>query len=276
MKPNLKLAGIAALLLAVSACSTTQTTSGRDYLARYTPQARESILAGKGASPNLDKQVMEISQVEPDLHFPARIGVARIEKGMLTAVPVDELRDWDELGQEMGPETGTFVPVSPMIAAMVRPAHAKQDDRATRTIADIRRGAARQHLDYVLAYEVLNNSSSEANFLSVADISLLGLFVLPSRNVQVASTANAILLDVRNGYPYGTATGYATKKEAVRAAYQLDGRQARTAAANEAAVKKLTKDVREMMVKLAFAQTPVQPPKRVDSCPAATCPKGGR
>jgi len=56
------------------------------------------------------------------------------------------------------------------------------DTRDKTTVIDhIRRGAARQHLDYVIAYEVTDKTKSDGNALRLADLTVLGLFVLPSR-----------------------------------------------------------------------------------------------
>ncbi|NNC37328.1 MAG: hypothetical protein HKO02_07720 [Hyphomonadaceae bacterium] len=197
-------------VLTLNACSAhTQLTSGNDYLSRYTPsQAR--------LSSTIDQDVREIATIEPNLQFPARIGLARIERGQLTNAPVDELASWSKLSDELGPAYGEFVPVSPFIASMVRPEDTKL--RTEHVVSDIRRASARQHLDYVLVYEVSNKTENDSNALSLGDLTILGLYVLPSRNIKVESTASALLLDVRNGYPYGTATAFAeAKKVATRA-----------------------------------------------------------
>lgn len=200
--------------LALTGCSySTQTSSGADYLAGYqhpaytgssTPSAGSSSEKGDATS-HLDQQIREIANIEPALRFPARIGVARVERRQLTAVPPAELVYWGELAERLGPEFGEFAPVSPMIAAMVAPQQGARNTSPAELIADIRRGAARQHLDYVLVYELSGGFTTSDNLLSVADATILGYFILPSRSVRVHGTANAILLDVRNGYPYGTA-----------------------------------------------------------------------
>ena len=204
----------AASAILLTACgTTTQMTSGADYLARYKPTATAATSSG------IDSQVRSIAAIEPDLRFPARIGLARIQNGQLTTAPADEMQAWGDLADNLGAPYGEFVPVSPFIAAMVRPEPTKLDKRyypnpqTNRVVADIRRASARQHLDYVLVYEVSQNSTKESNALSLADLTVLGLYVLPSRSVKIDSTASALLIDVRNGYPYGTATAFATDKQ---------------------------------------------------------------
>lgn len=231
----------------VSGCETAsiQTTSGSEYLSRYSAAYTEG-----GAGPDgVDADVRRIAAVEPDLRFPARIGLARIEKGRLSAVPQGEAETWMETAQNLGSGYGEFVPVSPLVAEMVSPSrtHATQ---AREAVADIRRGAARQHLDYVLVYEVAANSARESNLLAIADLTLIGAFVLPSRNVKVRSAASAVLLDVRNGYPYGTASATASDSALARpvASYDVELNLGRDA--HRAAVTALAPKIEAMMQRL--------------------------
>lgn len=239
------------LILAVSALSlcacshTTQYTSGQDYLKRYDNNTSMSA----PASGSIDADIRSIASIEPSLQFPARIGLARIESGNLVSVPQDESLAWAELHERLGSSFGDFVPVSPLITSMVSKA-AKPDSRASSIVNNIRRGSARQHLDYVLIYEVSDNTDQSRNALQVADLSILGLFVLPSRNVKVDSTATAMLIDVRNGYPYGTATAFAERK-AVTTVVGSGGRKAKLKdKARIIAVENLTGDVENFMFEL--------------------------
>lgn len=199
--------GLAMAALAITGCETTaQYTSGQDYLSRYQTSDTASMTTGNGT----DADVRAIAAVEPDLRFPARIGLARIgEYGRLSSVPMDEAESWRDAAEGLGPTFGEFIPVSPLVANSV----SSFDRRKETTLIDhIRRGAARQHLDYVIAYEVSNLAESDGNALRLADLTVLGLFVLPSRNLKAEATASAILLDVRNGYPYLTGSTFADKK----------------------------------------------------------------
>ncbi|MBL4852736.1 MAG: hypothetical protein JKY25_00680 [Robiginitomaculum sp.] len=240
------------LTIALASCATTtQMTSGSDYLSRYTPSMTANLTTTSGT---VDQQIRDIAAVEPDLRFPARIGLARIERGQLTNSPIDEIQAWGDLAETLGAPYGEFVPVSPFIAAMVRP-EAKKGRRGTHNvIADIRRASARQHLDYVLAYEVTQNSSQESNALSLANLTILGLYVIPSRSVKINSTASAILIDVRSGYPYGTATAFATDKNTRTALGS--GKAKRKAKSNNylQAVENLTGEVETMMKDLWVLQ----------------------
>lgn len=235
----------AAAVFTLAACShTTQYTSGQDYLKRYD----KSIASTAVHSGSIDADIRNIAAIEPDLQFPARIGLARIERGRLITIPQDESESWTKLYNRLGPSFGEFVPVSPLIAAMVSAPHTP-NDRA-QIVNDIRRGSARQHLDYVLIYEVSDTSDKSRNALQLADLSILGLFVLPSRNMKVDSTATAMLIDVRNGYPYGTATAFAERKTITTAIRANDRKMKLKDKARIMAVEELSDEVEEFMFEL--------------------------
>ena len=207
---TLGLASVLALPLMLAGCSTSsQYTSGADYLLGYQNYGVKGDGQTKSDASAIDAQVRDIASIEPSLRFPSRIGLARIEHGRLISIPSDEAQDWDQMRQDLGQDYGALVPVSPLIAAMVN------DERhrgGTKALVDsIRRASARQHLDHVLIYEVNDVSDQKSNALRVTDLTVLGLFILPSRDVKVDTTATAMLIDVRNGYPYGTASAFASK-----------------------------------------------------------------
>jgi hypothetical protein len=247
-----------AAVLTLSACAySTQTTSGADYLSGYShePRATAAGLVGKdGVQLSLDEEIREIAAIEPALRFPARIGVARVEDRRLTSVPTSELTYWGELAERLGEGVGEFAPVSPLIAAMV-------DSNPTRgggpaeLIADIRRGAARQHLDYVLVYELSGDFTRSTNVLSAADLTVLGYFLLPSREVNIRGAANAILLDVRNGDPYGTAAAAVEDTDLARGSSAYERGRDGAERAKLAAVEELTGEVEAMITDLVAAFT---------------------
>ena len=238
--------GAACASLLLGACATTQYTSGEDYAARgaalYTPATYTS---GGG----VDADIATIAAVEPSLAFPARIGIAHIRHGQLAAVPPKHLEAWTPLRERIEPRLGEVVPISPLIAGMV--AAPVQPGQATPVVDNIRRGAARQHVDYVLIYETHRPRTERTrNGLSFADLSIIGLFVLPTRDVAVEATASAVLLDVRNGYPYGTASGVATK-DGLATADKAYGKSKRLGErASTEAVRELARDVDDMLDQL--------------------------
>lgn len=239
--------GALAALLALGACTASlQTSSGADYLARY--DASHEI--AKGGATDVDEDVRRIAAIEPTLVFPARIGLARIENGRLTALPADEARIWQDLTEELGDQYGAFVPVSPLIASLVREPAAPDMDRSAAVIAHIRRGAARQHLDYVLAYEVGSRQQEKANALAIADLTIIGLFVLPSRTVEIEASASGLMLDVRTGYPYATLTTHADKSGVTRVISERSTSRDYVDTAEERAVAKLAQEFGAAMPEL--------------------------
>jgi hypothetical protein len=231
--------------LVLSACGThTQLTSGADYLSRYDAPVTATAQA-------VDLEVREIAAVEPNLRFPARIGIARLLDGRLVSLPADEAESWTTALDALGPGYGEVVPVSPLVSAMVNSSSTYKDP--ANVVNNIRRAAARQHLDHVLIYEVTDRERFEKNGLSLADVSILGLFVLPSRDVDVRATASAMLVDVRNGYPYGTASTFATKSGISSSYHAGDKKRKLSDRARRLAVTELTHDVGEMFRELRLA-----------------------
>lgn len=231
---------LAALLgtAALTACATSQMTSGAAYNAR-------TLSSDYKATSSLDAEIADIAAVEPNLTFPARIGIAFIRNGRLQTLPTNHMPYWSPLVDRVQPDFGTIVPISPLVTQMVSPSVNRRSQ--INTINNIRRGAALQHVDYVLIYEVSQTEQDKrSNALSVTDLSIIGLFIIPSREVEVKAAASAIFLDVRNGYPYGTATGLATQDGLTTATKTRSKRMQLQDRAEIAAVAALATDVGTM------------------------------
>lgn len=155
----------------------------------------------------MDADIRAAADVEPLLRFPARIGIARVEHGALSPMPPQEAEIWRAMAEELGKDWGTFLPVSPLITALAAGAPAdrchSQSACLAETVRNIRLGAARQHVDVVLIYEVFAESETSSNPLAVTKIALIGYFLAPSENISADGFAQAVLVDVRNGYTYG-------------------------------------------------------------------------
>lgn len=198
------------LMLALAGCMPQiQTTSGTDYLANYSQDP--ALLAA------MDPQVKAAASVEPALAFPARLGLARIARGQIVAIPEAEARLWMDFAAANA-ALGEFAFVSPLLAAFAvtdtldssaQPValcgHAGCHAPLGSLVQAIRIGAARQHVDAVLVYEVGASGRGENNILAIADLTLIGAALVPGQDLTARGVAQALLLDVRNGYPYGTA-----------------------------------------------------------------------
>lgn len=200
---------VAALLLA--ACDyAVQTTSGADYLARYDAAVAASPAPQRSAThTDTDALVREAAAVEPILTLPARFGLARIENGRLTAIPAAEAELWANVAAKHG-AMGAFVPVSPLIAETTAAAFRGRAgccrSDAETAVRTIRLGAARQHVEAVLIYEVGARARRGLTPLALMDLTIIGGYFLPTRSIKARGLATAVLLDVRNGYPYGSAS----------------------------------------------------------------------
>jgi len=206
-----------AVTLGLAACSshTAQYTSGSDYLSAYPQTVTTTATAtSQGTATSLDEAVRQAAAVEPTLRFPAKIGVARIARGKLTALPATEAEAMLASLERSG-RYGTFTPVDPLTARLARDSVGGPvyDDRGRSrgdglggVLSTARIGAARQHLDAVLIYEVGVRGDTRNTGLAFADLTIIGGAILPTRSLTAKAVANAVLIDVRNGYRYGSAS----------------------------------------------------------------------
>ncbi|WP_208347984.1 hypothetical protein [Pseudaestuariivita rosea] len=162
------------LTLALTACSQVQTTSGRDFVERKNPD---------GTQMQIDDHIAKIANVESNLHFPARIGVARIINGRLEIAPPAERKLMEEFAKR-NKTYGSFGTVSALVAETVT-----GNRNNNFALSQIRVIAARQHFDYVLIYKIDGKFGATNRW---------------DRNRVPANTimTQVALIDVRNGYPY--------------------------------------------------------------------------
>jgi hypothetical protein len=235
-----------------------QTTSGQAYLAAQ-PDWRAVQPMNAANVPAIDRAVREAASAEPLLRFPARLGLARLERGRVTAIPPEEADAWLALGKRLGPGFGEFVAINPLIAQLT----AGTGDRsvARSSVDVIRLGAARQHVDAVLIYEVVTSDRGPATPFSVLDLTIVGAFLIPTRMVTGEANAYAMLVDVRNGYPYGNAMARAEDSTLTSLAGTGSAARQTTGAARVTAVENLTGVVHGMMGRLAI-ELAALPPRR--------------
>lgn len=242
---------IASLLFVTIGCQShsVQTTSGRQYLNKYKGLDLPSEKAG-----SIDEEVREIANVEPTLRFPARIGLAKLYNGRISNLTAEEVEGWEKAKEEMGAEFGEFIPVSSMIAELAYTAPKRTKDtpivKSSEIFRKVRLGAARQHIDYVLLYEVFSDTKTTKLASSVANWTIIGGYFIPSRKIQTTGHANALLLDVRSGYPYGTASASLTVDELSAWHNNRDKSRNLTDKNQIATSLKLIPEARKMMEKL--------------------------
>lgn len=269
MRTTLILAPILALTLA--ACEHgAQVTSGAEYLARSGPAKPipqpvvQRRVTGDGevveetyATISTDELIRHAAAIEPILQLPARIGLARIENGELSTVPMGEAELWRALGQRHA-HLGSFVAIDPFVAAFTVDAILPQDHRFQRRdarglVTRIRLGAARQHVDAVLIYEVGKRPDERDDLLGLAPVRVLGAAPQPARRIEKEGVARAVLMDVRNGYPYGIASASADLATLDRPFWSDEADDADAAAAGTAITANLLTEVEAMLGDLGRA-----------------------
>jgi hypothetical protein len=238
-----------AIALVLAGCNhTVQATSGADYLA-----AAPQLQMSDGA---FEERLRAAADVEPLLRFPARIGVARIGhnhcRPTLLSPSAGEGKAWLELSDRLGPGYGEFVPISPLVAAMDAPTPPAcwDSDTPRDVVGTVRLAAARQYIDVVMIYEVDATADTRRNPLSIANWTVIGAFVVPSRNVKAQGVAQAMLIDVRNGYPYGTIQATADEKTSATLFAGYDAERDLMNEVKTAAVVNLTHEAHKLMGEL--------------------------
>lgn len=204
----------------------------------------------------IDQEVLEVADVEPRLTFPARIGLVRIHNGQMTNPTAQEVEAWGKAAARLGEDFGEFVPVSALVAGMVHtlPKDTSQWSAASanQLIRKIRLGAARQHLDVVLVYELFSKNKEVTLPTSVANWSIIGMYTIGSEKVTTVGHANAMLLDVRNGYPYGTASTSVEESDVFTLVGKYDKTRNLADRNRTAAAMKLIPEVEQMMRDLRY------------------------
>lgn len=263
------------LVMLLTACSsTTDVSSGEDYLARHNLAATtdSNTKDAENKKQTFADLLRDAASVEPTLQFPARIGLARIKNGELSDIPPAEAAAWGRFAETDGKTFGEFTPVNPMIASMfqdaannVTPNYYPYRSSSEATINKIRLTAARQHLDAVLIYEVHSKHSKDDNLLAVGKITVIGGFILPSKSIETEGYATAILIDVMQAYPYGTVQAYADKDTSYASAWGWgDTYDSDLVGKIEAiAVERLTVETGTMLEKLRTQLAEVQAKKQV-------------
>lgn len=241
MNKNLIFLFCASVLLLAGCGDNVQNSSGNEYLARQGD--KQSAMD----SEDFRKALKDAANVEPTLSFPAKLGVARIDSGALVAIPEAEMAVWSELNSKIT-AVGQLIPVNSMLPDMM-------GYKATDAIQKIRLASARQHLDAVLIYEVTDKKTRETNALAIADLTIVGMFVLPARDLKSDAIAAATLIDVMNAYPYGQASNSASASSLSTFANANENSAELSSATKLAAVKNLQKDVENMLQKLYQKRT---------------------
>ena len=255
------------LALALGACSATTTSGGQPG---YTKQdALADIQAAKAQNANtvqtdlqsgtvpedgiaremqLDAEVAALYKVAPQISFPARIALVRLNNyGEITRPGEGEIADFSKLAEKLGPEFGEFLVLDPVMAEMAAETVEAQEQNAR---ANLRRGAALIKADYALAYTVDSSSRSSENVLSITDWTIIGLWLAPSRNVRADSVAQAAFIDIRTGLPMGSTSAEADSEAIARFSTEHSRKRDLAETAEAAAIAELVTNVEDLAIQL--------------------------
>lgn len=169
--------------------------------ARVTAQDTAALLR------ELDDRAAAAGSAAPRLTWPARIGLARLENGAISPIPAAEWTLWRDTRARINPQFGALEPVSALAAQSIT--RDALSGSAHDAITNLRLGAARQHLDALLIYEVAVDASVENTELTVLDATIVGAWWFPTHRAHATAHATATLIDVRTGLSYGSALGSA-------------------------------------------------------------------
>lgn len=226
-----------------------QRTSGTRYLSDFQP--RTSSIDFDNSMQGLLRRA---AAVEATLTLPARIGLARISGNSLKPITVEELDLW-RAPTDNNIHQVDIVPIAPLVAEAVTrelSSTTTKDgrDALSSAMTQIRLASARQHVDAVLIYTTDTASQRRRNLLSVADLVLVGGAFVPSRSIKTEATAQALLMDVRSGYPYGSASASANLSK-LSPWWGARGREKHTIqTVTEHAVRRLIPEARIMVGKV--------------------------
>ncbi len=213
------------LVLSLCACeSNMQSSSGEDYLVRHAVSTLANTPGqSKDMKPTIEQRLREAAAVEPTLSFPARIGIARLERGQLSDIPNAEGAAWAEFVEQQGKDYGEFVPLSLLVAGMFSgladETAQSWTSESARLMNRIRLAAARQHLDAVLIYEVRSKQDKNDNLLALGKLTVIGGFLLPSKTSEAEGFATGLLIDVMQAYPYANMLAFADKETELSSAW---------------------------------------------------------
>jgi hypothetical protein len=207
---------LAAFVLLGAGCSAHYTTRGSPADLDFLVQDQEEKHAAADERAAGDLSLREILERRPTASFPVSIAVVRLQ------APRDEWRSpWHRPDQPVAqhqfqvvtlrdvetdaslqrlrdlPQVHSIAGVNPLLV----PKRLDSD-------VSLRKIAAQLRADVLLAYTL--DTHEELDDESPV-ISLLTLGLLPTHEIEVRTTASAVLLDTRTGYCYGVAEGTASR-----------------------------------------------------------------
>src|SRR5262245_35584668 len=167
-----------------------------------------------------DADIAELEALAPQLPTPFRLGVAppislelddrydwrrqggNVQRASFGTWDADEAAVIEEWGRRFR-EAGIVSELVLLPRMLVQGSSTEQAEM----LPAMRRAAARHHVDAVLVVNRVSASQSHRGLFSLLDITIAGMFIIPSYEVSSMSVMEAALVDTRNGYLYASARG---------------------------------------------------------------------
>ena len=169
-----------------------------------------ALAAGAGFAADPDTAdaallVPAFAETEPEVEFPTCVGIARLEGGAVTPIPIEEAGVWDEQFDLLGEAVGAKVDVLSTTAT-----------DPVQAVADIRNDAGAAGLDFVVVYEVAYDEAEGSGPTAIQNLRVFPTFEGEEPTEPARAAGAAILLDVDDGKMYGVASATAMDSEIER------------------------------------------------------------
>jgi len=185
----------------------------------------------------------EIAKLKPQITPPIKIAVtqpgnSRYGSNEWNLTELQEIDSWQAGLKSSGFASELVVIPSSLGSSCVR---TLKNDCDTQTY---RLAAARLHADAVLVIERAEKIDSYLNPLSILNITIVGMWIVPAHHRDSYSLFQAYLVDTANGYIYGTARAEGMANSVRPFMYTNDGAVLRDASLN--GLKALGKQINEV------------------------------
>lgn len=161
------------------------------------------------------------SQEPARLALPTKLAVAQVGEVAPPEALLDKLRKRPGLFARVEPVPGTFG-----IDAHVRPhgnAAFSPDEAARREMERMQQYARSMGMDHLLLIGGTIDHAAQDNGLSVLDLTIVGAFVVPSKQITAEAKASGALIDLNTGRVVLTASADATRGGVASTATQESG-----------------------------------------------------
>lgn len=166
----------------------------------------ESRLEGPVRYSSDDETVQEIEELRPQLKPPIVLAVAQPQDGNWTREEIKIIESWEAPLKEMG-----FVSQLVVLPKAYTGNCGFENYYKCRFEAE-RKNAAQFRADALLSTNDITRTRRYANFLSVLNLSIVGLWIVPAHHVEALTIFEGSLIDNRNKYLYAFARTYSEKK----------------------------------------------------------------